>query len=65
MTARMFRLLKLLLSPKTILGMAIGGAAAWFGDPDRGAERRAQATAAVKQRAPGSTPPTTGDTDSI
>jgi hypothetical protein len=43
-------LLKLLLSPKTVLGMAVGGAAAWFADPEKGAERRAQAIATIKER---------------
>jgi gas vesicle protein len=46
----MFSLLKLLLSPKTLLGMAVGGAAAWFADPDKGAERRAQAVDMLKDR---------------
>jgi len=49
----MFSLIKLLLSPKTVLGIGLGAAAAWFSDPERGPERRNQAVAALKQRAPG------------
>jgi hypothetical protein len=49
----MFYLLKLLLSPKTILGIAVGAAAAWFSDPERGPDRRAQAMDAIKQRSGG------------
>lgn len=60
----MFRLIKLLLSPKTMFGMAVGAAALWFSDPERGPERRAQAVDALKQRAGGvgATLPSTGTT---
>jgi hypothetical protein len=50
----MFFLLKLLLSPKTVLGIAVGAAGAWFADPEKGPARRAQALDALKQRGGGS-----------
>jgi hypothetical protein len=49
----MFFLLKLLLSPKTLLGIAVGAGAAWFADPERGAERRANALDMIKQTTSG------------
>jgi hypothetical protein len=62
----MFRLIKLLLSPKTMFGISVGAAAAWFGDPERGPERRAQALEMLKQKAPGAlpTPPAATSYDS-
>jgi hypothetical protein len=54
----MFFLLKLLLSPKSMLGMAVGAAAVWFADPEKGAQRRSEAITAVKGRT-GNVEPTT------
>ena len=50
-------LLKLFFSPRSLFGMFVGAGLAWFSDPEKGPERRAQAMASLRDRK-GTNPPT-------